>query len=528
MLTLNYLIDQFQKKRIQFSIIEDFINNPNISDEEIISLDNNNRNALHNSFLLDLDEGAEIEDEYNYDPHEEGWETSSELIEFTTNKIKLINWLINFKKNDKNFLNQQDIEGNSPLHLAIMKQYIVDWKLGGEFKNIGKQLINNSQVNPNLVNLQNETPFCKLLIQEINKADTYPTNEEIRELVNDFQNNSHFNINSVNNKKQNLLHIIAKEGNKTDFRINFAITKKTNFYQIDDNGNIPYEIAILNNNFDMLEIIENCKYFDINTPIEKFNNTILHRAIRSNNKKIIRTLLLKNENGDLEINFDIKNKNNEKPFKFEDMILDWLHQLPRNQNQIEMMIIDFLITNECNYNNYITREGLTWWTLAIKYNLKEVTNYLVNNVLTDINKIDSNPFKNKNYLFDNEIKEEVDSMLDDLSYVDSKIITSIKKLPNCPNFNELQKDVLEQRVTAIHNFKKYQTDQNLSDNEKAIFKIYLDAILDEDDTNWSEEKKTDFNKVKEWLTKEEVNKEKRKLENTEKNDSKKRKKLSIA
>ncbi|WP_342265837.1 hypothetical protein [Spiroplasma endosymbiont of Villa modesta] len=149
-------------------------------------------------------------------------------------------------------------------------------------------------------------------------------------------------------------------------------------------------------------------------------------------------------------------------------------------------------------------------------------------VLTDINKIDSNPFKNKNYLFDNEIKEEVDSMLDDLSYVDSKIITSIKKLPNCPNFNELQKDALEQRVTAIHNFKKYQTDQNLSDNEKAIFKIYLDAILDEDDTNWSEEKKTDFNKVKEWLTKEEVNKEKRKLENTEKNDSKKRRKLSIA
>ncbi|WP_342219007.1 hypothetical protein [Spiroplasma endosymbiont of Amphimallon solstitiale] len=63
----------------------------------------------------------------------------------------------------------------------------------------------------------------------------------------------------------------------------------------------------------MLEIIENCKYFDINTPIDKFNNTILHRAIRSNNKKIIRTLLLKNENGDLEINFDIKNKNNEKP-----------------------------------------------------------------------------------------------------------------------------------------------------------------------------------------------------------------------
>ncbi|WP_342257348.1 hypothetical protein [Spiroplasma endosymbiont of Nomada ruficornis] len=53
------------------------MNNPNISDEEVISLDNNNRNALHNSFLLDLDEGAEIEDEYNYDPHEEGWETSS-------------------------------------------------------------------------------------------------------------------------------------------------------------------------------------------------------------------------------------------------------------------------------------------------------------------------------------------------------------------------------------------------------------------------------------------------------------------
>lgn len=83
--------------------------------------------------------------------------------------------------------------------------------------------------------------------------------------------------------------------------------------------------------------------------------------------------------------------------------------------------------NECNYNNYITREGLTWWTLAIKYNLKEVTNYLVNSVLTDINKIDSNPFKNKNYLFDNEVKEEVDSMLDDLSYVDSEIIITIKK-----------------------------------------------------------------------------------------------------
>ncbi|WP_342219008.1 hypothetical protein [Spiroplasma endosymbiont of Amphimallon solstitiale] len=77
------------------------------------------------------------------------------------------------------------------------------------------------------------------------------------------------------------------------------------------------------------------------------------------------------------------------------MIIDWLHQLPRNQNQIEMMIIDFLITNECNYYNYITREGLTWWTLAIKYNLKEVTNYLVNSVLTDINKIDSNPLKIK-------------------------------------------------------------------------------------------------------------------------------------
>ncbi|BET38135.1 hypothetical protein [Spiroplasma ixodetis] len=156
----------------------------------------------------------------------------------------------------------------------------------------------------------------------------------------------------------------------------------------------------------MLEIIENCKYFNINTPIDEYNNTTLHRTIRSNNKKIIRTLLLKNENGDLEINFDIKNKNNEKPFKFEDMIIDWLHQLPRNQ--IQMMIIDFLITNECNYNNYITREGLTWWTLVIKYNLKEVTNYLVNSVLTDIKKIDSNPFKNKNYLFDNEIKEEVD------------------------------------------------------------------------------------------------------------------------
>ncbi|WP_342219006.1 hypothetical protein [Spiroplasma endosymbiont of Amphimallon solstitiale] len=77
--------------------------------------------------------------------------------------------------------------------------------------------------------MQNETPFCKLLIQEINKADAYPTNEEIRELVNDFQNNSHFNINSVNNKNQNLLHIIAKKGNKTDFRINFAITKKLIF-----------------------------------------------------------------------------------------------------------------------------------------------------------------------------------------------------------------------------------------------------------------------------------------------------------
>lgn len=50
MLTLNYLIDQFQNKKIQFSIIEDFMNNPNISDEEVIGLDNNNKNALHNSF----------------------------------------------------------------------------------------------------------------------------------------------------------------------------------------------------------------------------------------------------------------------------------------------------------------------------------------------------------------------------------------------------------------------------------------------------------------------------------------------
>lgn len=42
---LNYLIDQFQKKRIQFSIIENFMHNPNISDEAVISLGSNNRNA---------------------------------------------------------------------------------------------------------------------------------------------------------------------------------------------------------------------------------------------------------------------------------------------------------------------------------------------------------------------------------------------------------------------------------------------------------------------------------------------------
>ncbi len=92
----------------------------------------------------------------------------------------------------------------------------------------------------------------------------------------------------------------------------------------------------------MLAIIENNKNFDINTTIDEFNNTILHRAISSNNKKIIRTLLLRHENDDLNINFDIKNKNNEKPFKFEEMIINWFKNLLTKQNETEMMIIDFL------------------------------------------------------------------------------------------------------------------------------------------------------------------------------------------
>lgn len=435
--TLNYLINQYQNRRISFSIIESFINNPNISDEEIVSLDSNNRNALHNSFLLFLDN--EEESEYEYNTHEEIWDTSDESIKFTNNKIKLINWLINFKKNDSNFLNQQDIKGNSPLHLAIRKKHIVDWRFEGILMNLAKQLINNSHVNPNLVNLENETPFCTLLIQKINQANSYPTNKEIHELVNDFQNNSNFNINCINNRNQNLLHIIAKIGSKTDFRINFAITKKSNFYQIDINGHTPYEIAILNNNFDMLEIIENYKYFDINTTVDEFNNTILHRAINCNNKKIVTTLLSRNENNDLKIDFDIKNKKNEKPFKFENIIIDWLNNLLKNQNETELMIIDFLKRNECDYSSYITIEKLTWWTLAIRYNLKAVTNYLVNSVLTNVNKLDNNPFKNKNYLFDDKLKKEIDDMLDDLSYVEPEIIITIQKLPNCPNFNDLQK-----------------------------------------------------------------------------------------
>lgn len=189
----------------------------------------------------------------------------------------------------------------------------------------------------------------------------------------------------------------------------------------------------------MLEIIENNKNFDINTTIDEFNNTILHRAINSNNKKIIRTLLSRHENNDLNIDFDIKNKNNEKAFKFEDTIIDWFKNLLTKQNETEMMIIDFFKKNKCDYNNYITSEQLTWWTLAIRYNLKAVTSYLVNSVLTNVNKLDNDPFKNKNYLFNDEVKKEIDDMLDDLSYVNPEIIVIIKQLPNFPNFNELQK-----------------------------------------------------------------------------------------
>lgn len=229
MTTLNHLIEQLQNGIINFSVIENMINNQIISNEAIDNLDSNNRNALHNSFLLFLDSEIIIEDEYKYDAHDEVWDTSIQLTNFTTNKIKLINWLINYKKNDEKFLNQQDIGGNSPLHLAVFKQRIVDRSFAGEFKKIAKQLINNSHVNPNLVNLENETPFCTLLIQKINKADSYPTTDEIRELVAAFEKNTNFNINYINNDNQNLLHIIAKSGSKTDFRINFAINKKSNF-----------------------------------------------------------------------------------------------------------------------------------------------------------------------------------------------------------------------------------------------------------------------------------------------------------
>ncbi|WP_425381784.1 hypothetical protein [Spiroplasma endosymbiont of Polydrusus pterygomalis] len=64
---------------------------------------------------------------------------------------------------------------------------------------------------------------------------------------------------------------------------------------------------------------------------------------------------------------------------------------------------------------------------------------MVNSVLTNANKLDNNPFKNKNYLFDDEVKKEIDDMLDDLSYVNPEIIITIKQLPDFPNFNELQK-----------------------------------------------------------------------------------------
>lgn len=538
MITLNNLINQLQKRQISFFVIENFISSQNINDEVIVGLDNNNRNALHNSLLLFLDCETESEDEYTYDPHEENWDTSDRLIKFTANKIKLINQLISFKKNDKDFLNQQDINGNSPLHLAVIKQCVIDWRFIGEFSNIAKRLINNPDVNPNLINFKNKTPFCILLTQKINKIDSYPTANEIREIVDEFQKNANFNINCINNNKQNLLHIIAKNGSKTDFKVNFAITKESNFYQIDINGYTPYEIAILNNNFDMLSIIENYKHFDINATIDEFNNTILHRAIRWHNKKIINTLLSKYQNYDLEINFNIKNKKNEKPFKFEDMIINWLKNSLRDQNETEIKIIDFLRKNECDYNNYITREKLTWWTLAIRYNFKMVTNYLVDSVLTNINKIDKNPFNDKRYFFNDEVKNEINSMLDDLSYVEPEIITTIKKLPNCPNFNELQKNVLAQRVNGFDIFKQYQSVQDLSDYERAILKIYVDAILD-DEENWTLEKEIDFNTIKIWLSeiKVEANtnysfvnheQKTRNLTDEKKDDDNKRRKLSLS
>lgn len=125
---------------------------------------------------------------------------------------------------------------------------------------------------------------------------------------------------------------------------------------------------------------------------------------------------------------------------------------------------------------------------------------MVNSVLTNANKLDNNPFKNKNYLFDDEVKKEIDDMLDDLSYVNPEIIVTIKQLPDFPNFNELQKKVLEQRVNASNNFKPYQSDQNLSDDEKAIFQVYLDAILDDNEENWTAAKVSKFNQIQTWLS----------------------------
>ncbi len=98
------------------------------------------------------------------------------------------------------------------------------------------------------------------------------------------------------------------------------------------------------------------------------------------------------------------------------------------------------------------------------------------------------------------------------------------------------KKVLEQRVNASNNFKQYQTDQNLSDDEKAVFQVYLDAILDDNEENWSVAKTSKFNQIKTWLATIESeastsyclvnNKQtKRKLEDEENNENKKSRKL---
>ena len=123
----------------------------------------------------------------------------------------------------------------------------------------------------------------------------------------------HFSVNSNNYDAINLngdtaLHIACKVGN-INFIKTFLLFYR-NFNIFNHIGKTPILLTIEYKHIDLFKYLLHNQYFNINDPIDKNNNNLLHNACMTYNNDIFDILM---ENG---IKTDLKNKFNYKPIYY--------------------------------------------------------------------------------------------------------------------------------------------------------------------------------------------------------------------